>query len=95
MSLTTNHQLVLLLDILDEQSGECCGNVAEYQQIKRLVQSMLADNRITNTELTQLLPDIYNYGNQGENSPNVPDHITANQANIEHWVNAIHQFTAK
>ncbi|AVQ99680.1 YtzH-like family protein [Oceanobacillus sp. M65] len=95
MSLTTNHQLVLLLDLLDEQSGECCGNVSEYQQIKRLVQSMLSDNRITDTQLVQLLPDIYNYGAQGENTPNVPEHITANRDNIEQWIGAINQFTAR
>ncbi|MFD1171243.1 YtzH-like family protein [Oceanobacillus picturae] len=95
MSLTTNHQLVLLLDILDEQSGECCGNVSEYQQIKRLVQSMLSENRITDTQLAHILPDIYSYGTQGENTANVPEHITANQANIEQWIGTINQFTAK
>ncbi|MFD2630476.1 YtzH-like family protein [Oceanobacillus kapialis] len=95
MSLTTNDQLALLLDLLDEQSGECCGNVSEYQQIKRLVHSMLKNDQLNGTQLAEVLPDIYDYSNQGERVTNVPEHITAHQDNLAQWIGEIEQFTAK
>lgn len=89
MTLTVNNQLTLLHDILDEQTIDCCGNVAEYQQIKRIVQSITAKNNITDEQLLQLLPEIYNYGRQGEIAQNLPEHITTNKSNIENWISAI------
>jgi hypothetical protein len=91
MSLTVNHQLELLLDILDEQQSECCAQVSEYQQIKRLVKSMMANNKITDEQLLQLLPEIYNYGRQGESVQNQEEHIVTNKTNIDNWISAIEQ----
>ena len=89
MSLTVNHQLELLMDLLDEQQSECCAQVSEYQQIKRLVKSMMANNTITDEQLLPLLPEIYNYGRQGENAQNHEEHITTNIDNITNWISAI------
>ncbi|RKQ29681.1 YtzH-like family protein [Oceanobacillus halophilus] len=89
MTLKTNNLLTLLHDILDEQCVGCCGQVSEYQQIKRLVKNMTANNQITDEQLLQLLPEIYNYGRQGENAQNVEEHITANKNNLETWMSAI------
>ncbi|WP_026907524.1 YtzH-like family protein [Paucisalibacillus globulus] len=91
MSLTVNHQLELLMDLLDEQQSECCAQVSEYQQIKRLVKSMMANNTITDEQLLQLLPEIYNYGRQGESVQNQEEHITTNIDNITNWISAIEQ----
>ncbi|MEN2467025.1 YtzH-like family protein [Ornithinibacillus sp. FSL M8-0202] len=91
MSLTVNHQLELLLDILDEQQTECCAQVSEYQQIKRLVKSMIANNSISNEQLLQLLPEIYNYGRQGESVQNQEEHILTNKDNITNWISTIEQ----
>ncbi|RLL47718.1 hypothetical protein D8M04_00065 [Oceanobacillus piezotolerans] len=89
MTLNTNNLLTLLHDILDEQSVGCCGQVSEYQQIKRLVKNMMVNNSITDEQLIKLLPEIYNYGRQGESAQNIEEHITSNQTNIESWMNAI------
>ncbi|WP_186578334.1 YtzH-like family protein [Aquibacillus kalidii] len=89
MSLDVNNQLSLLSDLLSEQSEDCCGSVSECQQIKRLVQSMMANNSIESQELLQLLPEIYNYGRQGEIAQNLNEHINTNQSNLQNWVNAI------
>ncbi|WP_099158820.1 YtzH-like family protein [Virgibacillus ndiopensis] len=91
MTLTVNDQLTLLHDILSEQTEDCCGEIAEYQQIKRLVQSMMAQNNITDNQLLQLLPEIYNYGRQGEIAQHSPEHITTNKENIEQWMSVITQ----
>ncbi|MFD2761892.1 YtzH-like family protein [Lentibacillus juripiscarius] len=89
MTLTVHNQLQLLHDILTEQTEDCCGAISEYQQIKRLVQSMMADNSISDDQLLQLLPEIYNYGRQGEIAHNDEEHVRTNQTNIDTWVNAI------
>lgn len=93
MALTVNNQLVLLHDILDEQTTDSIGSVSEYQQIKRLVQKLTENNSITDEQLLQLLPEIYNYGSQGEIAQNLPEHITTNRQNIENWLHAIQQTT--
>ncbi|ALX48421.1 YtzH-like family protein [Lentibacillus amyloliquefaciens] len=89
MVLTTHNQLQLLHDILTEQTEDCCGEISEYQQIKRLVQAMIANNSISNEQLLELLPEIYNYGRQGEIAQNDEEHIVSNKINIQTWVNAI------
>lgn len=91
MTLSVNDQLRLLHDLLDEQMIDSSGTIAEYQQIKRLIQEMMAKNKITDEQLLQLLPEIYNYGRQGEIAQSSPEHITSNIENIENWKNAIQQ----
>ncbi|MGM8213393.1 YtzH-like family protein [Virgibacillus sp. W0430] len=92
MNLTVNNQLTLLYDILDEHIAENDGNITEYQQIKRLVQSMMARNAISDHDtLFQHLPEIYNYGFQGEVVQCLTEHIETNKTNIENWLEAIQQ----
>ncbi|MBU5468610.1 YtzH-like family protein [Virgibacillus sp. MSJ-26] len=93
MTLNVNHQLTLLYDLLDEHHAERDGEVAEYQQIKRVVKSMMANNSITNEQLLQLLPEIYNYGLKGESAQNSNEHIVDNQENIQQWISAINNKT--
>lgn len=95
MVLTVNNQLLLLHDILDEQTADSIGSVSEYQQIKRLVQKLTENNSITDELLLELLPEIYNYGSQGEIAQNSPEHITTNKQNIENWLSAIQQITVE
>jgi len=93
MTLSVNDQLRLLHDLLDEQMIDSSGSIAEYQQIKRLIQEMVAKNKVTDDELLQLLPEIYNYGRQGEIAQSSTEHITSNKENIESWKSAIQQTT--
>lgn len=83
MPLSANNQLSLLYDLLDEQQADRVGYTAEYQQIRRLVQTLHQNGSISNGQLLQLLPEIEAYGQQGETAANSADHITANQQNIE------------
>ncbi|MDC3415087.1 YtzH-like family protein [Aquibacillus sp. 3ASR75-11] len=89
MSLNVNDQLHVLSDLLSEQSEECCGSISECQQIKRLVQSLMSKHAIQDEQLTQLLPEIYNYGRKGELAQNLDEHITSNQQNLQTWINTI------
>ncbi|ASN04943.1 YtzH-like family protein [Virgibacillus necropolis] len=89
--LTVNDQLTVLHDILTEQSEECCGDINEYKQIKRIIQTLMANESITDEELLSLLPEIYNYGIQGEQAQNLEEHVTTNKGNIETWTSHIIQ----
>lgn len=89
--LTVNDQLMVLHDILSEQSEARSANSAEYGQIKRIVQKLTAKDSITDEQLLTLLPEIYNYGLQGEQAQNVEEHITTNKTNIEAWTSKLHQ----
>ncbi|HLR08443.1 MAG TPA: YtzH-like family protein [Bacillota bacterium] len=95
MTLSVSHQLQLLSDILSEQTADIDGSISEYQQIKRLIQSMMANNRITDEQLLQLLPEIYHYGLQGEAAQNIEEHITTNKDNINDWLKAIQNATTQ
>lgn len=85
MTLNVNHQLTLLLDLLDEHQLELNGQVSEHQQIKRLIKSLMTNENINNTDLQQMLPEIYTYSLEGESTQNQADHIIENQDNISQW----------
>ncbi|MDY0408731.1 YtzH-like family protein [Virgibacillus soli] len=91
MSLNHNDQLQLLVDILDDHQSEKDGEIAEYQQVKRIIKSLLANQTVTNEQLEELLPQIYNYCLQGENVQNQEEHIESNKDNIQGWMDAIEQ----
>ncbi|MEH7802033.1 YtzH-like family protein, partial [Bacillus pumilus] len=42
MGLNRQHQLQLIKDILTDHQLDCCGTVAEYEQVGRVIQFMLA-----------------------------------------------------
>lgn len=89
MVLNAYDQLNVLVDLLSEQAEDATGSIAECQQIKRLVQSLMTNQAVDDQRLVQLLPEIYNYGHQGEITQNIEQHITTNQANLENWLQNI------
>jgi len=89
MTLTVHNQLTLLYDLLDEQTHDYSASIEEYQQIKKLVQKMVARNKINDEQLKQILPEIYNYGRIGEIAQSLAEHIYNNEENIETWKNTI------
>lgn len=91
MTLSTNDQLKLLYDLLEEHLSEFTGSVSEYQQIKRVVQSLISKDKIVDEQLLQVLPEIYNYGLQGESVQSLTEHISTNSKNIESWKSVIQE----
>ncbi|QHE53305.1 YtzH-like family protein [Pontibacillus sp. HMF3514] len=89
MPLTTKDQMNVLYDLLSEHAEECCGSVSEYQQIQRLARSLLSKKAINNDDFLQILPQIYDYGRDGEISDNDSNYVTSNQAQLNEWMNSI------
>lgn len=60
MGLNRQHQLQLIKDILTDHQLDCRGTVAEYEQVGRVIQLMLAKEDL-DADVRQLLTDIYDY----------------------------------
>ncbi|MBO1003286.1 YtzH-like family protein [Pseudogracilibacillus auburnensis] len=90
MYLTVHNQLTLLHDLLDEQVTFKTVSMNEYRQIKKLVQTMIA-NKEMDGELLTVLPEIYYYGIKGEIAHSFSDHISENENNIQKWLETINR----
>jgi predicted Zn-dependent peptidase len=96
LSLNTDHQLALLLDLLTEQSNDLNGTSAEYAQITRLLEKLdNNDQAISNESLKNTIPAIYAYCLQSEKSNDISEFITSNQNQLNEWIqtieNCLHQ----
>jgi len=87
--LTVNNQLTLLHDLLDEHRTFLTVSIDEYRQIKRLVQTITSNPSIEDQDLRLILPEIYNYGIQGELVQSLSEHIESNKKNIDKWLTTI------
>ncbi|HEX6594665.1 MAG TPA: YtzH-like family protein [Bacillota bacterium] len=92
MSLNVNDQLTLLFDLLDDHYEGCCTSVAEYEQIKRIVQHVTRHSQVPD-EIASVLADIYNYGHEGESSLNIQQYTSARKQDINKWKHSIQQFS--
>jgi len=92
MPLSHEHQISLLKDILNNQQTDCCGSVAEYEQVERLVKSLMVNMNI-NDDVKNVLTEIYNYSHTGLSSKDLETHITSHQDNLTQWVEGIDQFS--
>ncbi|PLR98187.1 YtzH-like family protein [Bacillus sp. T33-2] len=91
MPISQHDQFTLLKDILQNQQTDCCGSVAECEQLERLVKSLMVNASIDNNVKT-ILMEIYDYSQHGAQSPDLEQHIQRNQGRLSGWVNSIDQF---
>jgi archaellum component FlaC len=92
MSLDFHHQMSVIMDILSNQQLDCCGTVAECEQLERLVKSLLANDNIT-TEAKNVLMDVYEYSQHGKYHQNLDEHIQHHQQDLSQWIEDIHQLS--
>lgn len=79
-------------DILSEHQSECCGTVAECEQLERVIKSLMVNSN-TNQQAMGLLEDIYSYSQAGKNSPSLDQHIQAHQNQLSQWINDIDTYS--
>jgi hypothetical protein len=85
MPLGHQDQMNLLKDILQNHSDDCCGSVAECEQLERLVKSLMVNTNIGDG-IKPILEEVYTYSQTGINSSNLDHHITSQQQNLSQWV---------
>lgn len=92
MPLDHHHQVSLLKDILAEHQADCCGTIAECEQLERLVKSLMVNTNI-DQNLKSVLQNIYSYSHTGINAPVVNDHIYSQKDNLSQWLSEIDTFS--
>lgn len=92
MSLNHYYQVQLLQDILVNHLEDCCGTVAECQQVGRLVKSLLVNDSIP-ADMRPLLEDIYSYCQTGYNTADLDNHINTHQEQLSQWVGEISSYS--
>ncbi|RCX26695.1 YtzH-like protein [Bacillus sp. AG236] len=85
MPLNAEHQMNILKDILSNHQSDCCGTVAECEQVERLIQSMLAKG-YASTDVQATLQNVYNYTQDAKSAAHLDEHIQTNQQNLSQWV---------
>ncbi|RHW40790.1 hypothetical protein D1B31_11420 [Neobacillus notoginsengisoli] len=94
MPLSTRDQASILKDILTNHLDDCCGSVAECEQVERLVKSLMVNTGM-NKNVKGILQEIYEYSQHGAQSANLDAHIESHQSQLNNWVNDIDQFSAE
>ncbi|MBM7653211.1 YtzH-like family protein [Neobacillus cucumis] len=92
MPLSHGDQVTLLKDILNNHQTDCCGSVSECEQLERLVKSLMVNTQI-DTNVKNILQEVYQYSQHGSQTTDLDQHIQSNQENLSQWVNDINQFS--
>jgi hypothetical protein len=92
MPLEYQHQVELLRDILTEHQSDCCGTVAECEQLERVIKSLMVNTNI-HQDLKNVLQNIYSYSQDGKNSSELNSYITSQQNVLTQWIDDIDSFS--
>lgn len=92
LPLQTQDQVSLLKDILNNHQTDCCGSVAECEQLERLVKSLMVNTQI-DQNVKSILQEVYDYSQNGTYTADLDQHILSNQDNLSQWVNNIDSFS--
>lgn len=87
-----NDQIHILKDILKNHQSDCCGTVAECEQLERLIKSLMVNTNI-DSNIKSILSDIYSYSQTGKYTQNLDHHITGHQSELSLWLENIDQFS--
>ena len=88
MPLQYQDQVSLLKDILTNHQTDCCGSVSEYEQLERLIKSLMVNSNISQ-DVKPVLEQIYSYSQGGINSSSLDHHIESHQTQLSQWVRSI------
>ncbi|MFS0864498.1 YtzH-like family protein [Fredinandcohnia sp. 179-A 10B2 NHS] len=92
MPIDYTHQMDILKDILSNHQMDCCGTVAECEQLERLIQSLIANPNI-DQGVKQVLTDIYSYSQDGKYTQHLDNHILSHQNQLSEWIDDIDQLS--
>ena len=92
MPLSHHDQVTLLKDILSNHQTDCCGSVAECEQLERLIKSLMVNNQV-DQNVKSILQEVYHDSQAGAQTADLDGHITAHQENLSQWVDDIGQFS--
>ncbi|WAA10082.1 YtzH-like family protein [Fervidibacillus albus] len=91
MPLHYTDQLQLLKDLLEDHKFDGFGTISEYEQIERLVKSLMANEQV-DEQTKFILQEIYRYGQNGKYLRNAAEHVENYQNELTEWVDQIGHF---
>ncbi|AZV50485.1 hypothetical protein BJH90_06715 [Bacillus halotolerans] len=92
MGLNYENQVDLLKDILTDHQLDCCGTVAEYEQLERVIKSLMANTEL-DSHLKNVLEDVYRYSQSGISSKSIDSHIQEHQSSLSQWVEEMDSYS--
>ncbi|MGD2435078.1 YtzH-like family protein [Bacillus velezensis] len=92
MGLTSEHQVRLLMDILADHQLDCCGTVAEYEQLERVIKSLMANTGL-DSNIKNVLEDVYRYSQSGITADSIDTHIQEHQNHLSQWVEQMDSYS--
>jgi YtzH-like protein len=92
MPIQYRDQVSLLKDILSEHQSECCGTVAECEQLERVIKSLIVNSN-TDQQVKGILEDIFTYSQAGKNSTSLNQHIESHQEQLSKWIQDIDSYS--
>ncbi|MBE4908317.1 YtzH-like family protein [Bacillus luteolus] len=92
MPLNHTDQMHILKDILSNQQTDCCGTVAECEQMERLIKSLMINTDIDHN-VKSVLQDIYSYSQNGKYTQSLDNHIDNHRTELTQWINDIDSFS--
>ncbi|ALC82054.1 MULTISPECIES: YtzH-like family protein [Bacillus] len=92
MGLNYFDQVHLLKDILAAHLSDCCGTTAEYEQLERIIKSLMVNTEL-DTNMKSILGDIYRYSQSGISAASMDGHISEHQENLTHWIKEIDSYS--
>lgn len=92
MPIQYRDQVSLIKDILSEHQSECCGSVAECEQLERVIKSLITNSN-TKQQVKSVFEDIYTYSQAGKNSTSLDQHIESHQEQLSQWIQDIDTYS--
>lgn len=87
MTLTDQHKLGLILDILKTHHLDGVASQSEYEQLYRSTKQWLDGQ--TPSEHSGTLQAVHDYSAEAMNMDGYDDHLTNNKSNLESWVQSL------
>lgn len=92
MPLNQTDQMHILKDILSNQQTDCCGTVAECEQMERIIKSLMINTNI-DQNVKAVLQDIYSYSQDGKYTQALDNHIDNHRTELSQWISDIDSFS--
>ncbi len=88
MTISKEHNLTLLRDILAGHHEDCCASVAEYEQANRVIDNLMLNHSL-NADTAAILQEIQGYCQNGASLSSHDDHIEHHHESLSSWVDHI------
>lgn len=71
---------------------DCCGTVAEYEQLERVIKSLMANTGL-DSNIKNVLEDVYRYSQSGITADSIDTHIQEHQNHLSQWVEQMDSYS--